>query len=161
MTIPEPLDGERRPPRRGPIVLAMTAVVAVVAATSWWMTTGTPDAPLTTTQAVAELDPEARAPEGVRIKVRVLNTTDTRGLARRMTNLVRDLGYDVVDYGNGREMGGTMILVHNNEMDWGRRLAKGLLIDSVSAKPDSLHYVDLTVIIGADWKPPASQPFRP
>src|SRR5829696_6065926 len=41
----------------------------------------------------------ARAPEGVRIRVEVLNTTKTHGLARRATQLLRDRGFDVVDVG--------------------------------------------------------------
>ena len=41
--------------------------------------------------------PEVRAPEGVRIRVQVLNATKTRGLARRATMLLRDRGFDVVE----------------------------------------------------------------
>ena len=42
---------------------------------------------------------EVRAPDGVRIRVQVLNATKTRGLARRATMLLRDRGFDVVEMG--------------------------------------------------------------
>ena len=164
MTIPDPIAPEQqRPPRRGIVLLIMVAVVATVAGASWWVSTRNDDVPRTTAEAVAELDPDARAPEGVRVRVRVLNTTNTRGLARRVTNFVRDLGFDVVDYGTeSRDKRAiTTILVHNGNMDWARRLSRGLETDSIESVPDTSRYVDLTVLIGSDWKPPASQPFRP
>lgn len=163
MTIPEPLTPEERPPRRGVILLTMAAVVLSVASAAWWTTRDNDDLPLSTAEAVAELDPDAMAPEGERVRVRVLNATTTSGLARRLTNLARDLGYDVVDYGteslDRREV--TTIVVHTGQTEWARRLARGIGADSIEPSTDTLRYVDLTVLIGTDWKPPASQPFRP
>src|SRR5205814_750511 len=43
---------------------------------------------------------DARAPQDVRIRVEVLNATQTRGLARRATFYLRDRGFDVVGSGN-------------------------------------------------------------
>jgi hypothetical protein len=164
VTIPEPLTPEQRPPKRGMIILIMAVVVAVVAAAAWWVSARNSDAPVSTAEAVAQLDPDARAPEGVRVRVRVLNTTNTRGLARRVTNFVRDLGFDVVEYANADSKDRrvvTTVLVHTGNMDWARRLARGLETDSIEVVPDSSRYVDLTVLIGSGWKTPASQPFRP
>jgi hypothetical protein len=164
VTIPEPISPEQRPARRGTIILVMVAVVAIVATAAWWVSTRGNDVPVSTAEAVAQLDPDARAPEGVRVRVRVLNTTTTRGLARRVTNYVRDLGFDVVEYGNGDsddKRAVTTVVVHTGNMDWARRLAKGLETDSIESVPDSSRYVDLTVLIGSNWKTPASQPFRP
>lgn len=161
MTMPEPVERETRPARRGYIILLMALVVSAVAAASWWMMRAEA-APMTTAEAVAELDPDARAPDGVRIRVRVLNTTSTRGLARRVTNFIRDLGYDVVDYDTGRDKRAvTTIVVHTGHLDWAQRLARGLQVDSIETSPDSSRHVDLTVLVGTDWKAPASQPFRP
>ena len=42
---------------------------------------------------------QVRAPDGVRIRVQILNATKTRGLARRATMLLRDRGFDVVETG--------------------------------------------------------------
>src|SRR5258708_13617568 len=44
-------------------------------------------------------DDVPRAPAGVRIRVQVVNTTRTRGLGRRATQLLRDRGFDVVEVG--------------------------------------------------------------
>ena len=49
---------------------------------------------------LAALADAPHAPAGQRIRVQVLNTTKTRGLARRATRLLRDRGFDVVDIGN-------------------------------------------------------------
>ena len=128
------------------------------------MSTRDGDKPVSTAEAVAQLDPDARAPEGVRVRVRVLNTTNTRGLARRVTNYIRDLGFDVVEYGNADtddKRAVTTVIVHTGNMDWAKRLAKGLETDSIETDSDSSRYVDLTVLIGSNWKTPASQPFRP
>ena len=164
MTIPDPVSPEQRPARRGTIILVMAAVVAIVATAAWWVSTRDGDKPVSTAEAVAQLDPDARAPEGVRVRVRVLNTTNTRGLARRVTNYIRDLGFDVVEYGNADtddKRAVTTVIVHTGNMDWAKRLAKGLETDSIETDSDSSRYVDLTVLIGSNWKTPASQPFRP
>ncbi|HEX7938656.1 MAG TPA: LytR C-terminal domain-containing protein, partial [Gemmatimonadaceae bacterium] len=39
------------------------------------------------------------APDGVRVRVQVLNASSVRGLARRATLLLRDHGFDVVEAG--------------------------------------------------------------
>src|SRR6185503_7191863 len=36
------------------------------------------------------------APDGVRVRVQVINATNIRGLARRATQVLRDRGFDVV-----------------------------------------------------------------
>ena len=60
---------------------------------------------------LAALAEQPRAPEGVRVRVQVLNTTETRGLARRATRLLRDRGFDVVEFGNVRPTIDTTIVL--------------------------------------------------
>lgn len=107
-------------------------------------------------------DSMARAPKGARIRVRVLNTTSTKGLARRLTFLLRDLGYDVVDFDSDRRVPRTttLILSHTAHTEWAQRLRRAVGIGAIETRSDSLRYVDFTVLIGRDWKPTA-QPFRP
>lgn len=104
-----------------------------------------------------------KAPPGVRVRVQVLNATTTRGLARRATELLRDRGFDVVDVGTSaaREQGdSTVVLDRSNHPDWAQRVARALGGASVISRPDSSRYLDITVLVGSTWRPPA-EPFHP
>lgn len=104
---------------------------------------------------------DARAPEGVRIRVEVLNGTKTRGLARRATMLLRDRGFDVVETGTAdRPQDTTLVLDRRGHPDWANRVAKTFGAARVESRPDSSSYLDVTVVIGATWRPPA-EPFYP
>jgi hypothetical protein len=102
-----------------------------------------------------------RAPSGVRIRVQVLNATDTRGLAQRATDYLRDRGFDVVEIGTNREkMDTTLVLDRSNHPDWASRVAAAMGGAKVLSRPDTSRYLDITVLIGTTWRPPA-QPFHP
>lgn len=105
----------------------------------------------------------ATAPRGVRVRVQVLNATTTRGLARRATELLRDHGFDVVDVGTtpARDQGdSTFVLDRTGHPEWAERAAAAMGGARVISRPDSSRYVDVTVLVGANWRPPA-QPFNP
>lgn len=100
-------------------------------------------------------------PDSVRIKVEVLNATTIRGLARRGTFVMRDLGFDVVNSGNSNEkLDSTTVIVRNGRMDWGELAAQGLGGARVIARPDTSRYLDLTILLGSTWRPP-TQTFHP
>ena len=104
--------------------------------------------------------PDARAPVGVRIKVEVLNATRTRGLARRATLYLRDRGFDVVGSGTSTERRDTtLVLDRSAHPEWAYLVGRAMGARVVSA-PDSSRYLDVTVILGSDWRPPA-KPFYP
>jgi hypothetical protein len=112
--------------------------------------------PFTQTETV----PETLVPPGVRIKVEVLNATKTRGLARRATFFLRDRGFDVVAVGTSREQRGTtLVLDRSGHPQWAALAAKAFNAKAES-RPDTSRYLDLTVLVGADWRPPAL-PFYP
>ena len=103
---------------------------------------------------------DARAPEGVRIKVEVLNATKTRGLARRATVYLRGRGFDVVGSGNVTEQRTTSIVYdRSRHPDWARLVGRAMNA-AVVEQPDSSRYLDVSVLIGADWRPPPL-PFHP
>ena len=103
---------------------------------------------------------DARAPEGTRIKVEVLNATTTRGLARRATRYLRDRGFDVVGSGTSAEQrDSTVVLDRSAHPEWAYLVGRAMNA-RVVAEPDSSRYLDVTVILGADWRPP-SKPFYP
>ena len=105
--------------------------------------------------------PEVRAPEGVRIRVQVLNATKTRGLARRATMLLRDRGFDVVENGTlQQQRDTTLVLDLSGHPDWANRVAQIFAPAKVTPRADSSRYLDIAVVIGSTWRPP-SQPFYP
>ncbi len=68
---------------------------------------------------------DARAPEGVRIKVEVLNATQTKGLARRATVYLRDRGFDVVGSGNVSEQRTkTVVYDRSGHAEWARLVGR-------------------------------------
>jgi hypothetical protein len=103
---------------------------------------------------------DAKAPEGVRIKVEVFNGTRTKGLARRATLFLRDHGFDVVGSGTNTEQRATTVVYdRSGHPDWAARVGRAMDAPVVTQR-DSSRYLDVTVILGANWRPPAL-PFHP
>jgi hypothetical protein len=104
---------------------------------------------------------QVRAPEGVRIRVQILNATKQNGLARRATRLLRDRGFDVVETGTlSQTRDTTLVLDLSGHPDWANRIAQILTPATVTARSDSSRYLDIAVVLGNSWRPPA-QPFNP
>jgi hypothetical protein len=103
----------------------------------------------------------AVAPPGVRIRVQVLNATSTRGLARRATGYLRDRGFDVVDVATAPQTrDSTLVIERSGHAEWAQLVARALGGVAVESRPDSSRYLDVTVLVGRDWTPPAD-PFYP
>ena len=104
---------------------------------------------------------DARAPDGVRIRVQVLNATKTRGLARRATMHLRARGFAVVAMGTDPTAhDSTMVLDRSGHPEWARLVARALGATQVLSRPDTSRYLDVTVLLGGSWRPPA-EPFYP
>ncbi len=109
----------------------------------------------------AAADDSSRAPHGVRVRVEVLNASRVRGLARRATMELRDRGFDVVAIGNSGELrDSTLVLHRSGDEEWAYRVARAVGGATVELRPDSSRYVDVSVLLGATWRPPPG-PFRP
>jgi len=143
----------RRLIRRAAVLLALLMVaVGVVFALR--------DPPTRAPQAVRQRV-DAEAPAGIRIRVEVLNATRVRGLARRATMHLRDRGFDVVNVGTSREVRDSIIVLdRSGHPDWAALVARALGGARVEQALDSSRYLDVTVLIGATWRPPA-EPFYP
>ncbi len=101
--------------------------------------------------------PTRVVPDTVRIKVEVLNATATRGLARLATAWLRDKGFDVVGTGTSAEADrrdSTLILDRSGHPEWARWAADAMGGARIEARPDSLRYLDLTILVGRSWRPP-------
>ncbi len=143
--------------RRLEIAFALVVLIALPAAIYAAVSRGSA-APLP--QGV-EAGPEGRAPEGVRIRVEVLNASSVQGLARRATFYLRDRGFDVVTSGNSSEKhDSTIVLDRSHNPEWARLVANAMGGAPVAEAADSTRYVDVTVLVGPTWRPPA-KPFHP
>lgn len=112
------------------------------------------------TAPIVNLPVDARAPAGARIKVEVLNATTTKGLARRATLFLRDRGFDVVGSGTTRPpRDSTLVLDRSGHPEWAQLVARALNA-RMESRPDSSRYLDVTVLLGGNWRPPAL-PFYP
>ena len=163
--MPEP--GTPVEPRRGRhvgrwLVLAIALVVSIGALVARYRVDGEAGTPPRDSLKTLVLDTSARAPDGVRVRVRIINTTSSRGLAKRATSVLRDFGYDVVDYDGDPKAArkSTLVISHTGHADWAQRLQRALGTGTIEARSDTLRYVDFTVLLGSDWSPPP-QPFRP
>lgn len=104
---------------------------------------------------------DARAPRGVRVRVEVLNATRTRGLARRATRHLRDHGFDVVLVGTSPESrDSTVVIDRSGHPEWAALVAEVMGATTIETAIDSSRYLDITVLIGASWRPPA-EPLYP
>lgn len=111
--------------------------------------------------ARASVPPSERAPDSVRVRVQVLNATTITGLARRATMVLRDRGFDVVETGNTKgPLDTTIVLDLSGHPDWAQRIAKVMAPARVQARRDTSRYLDIAVVLGSTWRPPA-QPFYP
>jgi hypothetical protein len=98
---------------------------------------------------------------GPRVRVQVLNATRVRGLGRRAMLYLRDQGFDVVEVGTTKVMHDTTVVMDRSQHpEWARSVATSLGGAHVETRPDSSRYLDVTVLVGTSWRPPA-QPFYP
>jgi hypothetical protein len=145
--------------KRGPVLLAALLVLAILGGAVYVMrarhgTTNVVSSP-------ARFD-VPRAPAGVRVRVQVINTTRTRGLARRATRVLRDQGFDVVEMTTGGPMRDTtLVLDRSGHPAWAATVARVLgPAARAEARPDSSRYLDVTVLLGTAWRAP-SEPLYP
>ncbi len=88
------------------------------------------------------------------IRVEVLNACGVSKLARRTTEVLRDMGFDVVYYGNATTMRSESVVVERYSKD-GRHakvVARALGIKQIIVSIDTTGIAQVSVIIGKDYK---------
>jgi hypothetical protein len=85
--------------------------------------------------------------------VEIMNGTDRRGLARTAARLLRSHGIDVVGYVNADSTNQTLLLVRRGDDHRARVVARALGVGKVRLAPDSTRQVDVTVVLGEDFRP--------
>ncbi len=98
--------------------------------------------------------PAAKAPPGERVRVEVLNAAGIPGLARVATRTLRERGFDVVYFGNARGFSPetTLVIDRVGREETAREVADALDVDRVRSRPDSTLLLEVTVVVGRDWK---------
>lgn len=104
--------------------------------------------------------PEARSDSarvtelGGVVRVEVLNAAGTPDIARHATERLRSAGFDVVYYGNADafDRDSSVVLDRSNRLDAARAVADVLGIRNVRSRPDSNLYLDVSVLLGREWR---------
>ena len=91
-----------------------------------------------------------------RVRVQVLNASGRPGLAREATRVLRDRGFDVKEFGNGKGFppDSSVVLDRVGRIEVARQVADAVGIRRVTTRPDSNLYLDATVVLGRDWTAP-------
>ena len=89
-----------------------------------------------------------------RISVEVLNGAGEPGAASKVTEALRDAGYDVKTFGNAAsfEHEITIVIARSDRSDAARSVADALGVEEVHSEPRSELYLDATIILGRDWR---------
>ena len=103
------------------------------------------------------LDREAVSAPTERVRVEVLNAGGVSGLAREATLRLRDVGFDVVHFGNARafDRDSSAVIDRVGRPDLAEAVANALGIRNVLTEPDPNLFVDVTVLLGRTWSGPA------
>ena len=93
------------------------------------------------------------APPPVIAEVR--NASGRPGLARQVTRLLRERGVDVVYFGNASPaVDSTTVIVRRGPLSPGETVARVLGVKRIVATPDPKPRVDVTVVLGRDYRFP-------
>jgi hypothetical protein len=88
-----------------------------------------------------------------RVTVEVLNGTGRAGVARAATRMLRHRGLDVVYFGNADQaVDSTRVIVRRGDPGRGRDVRLALGAGRIVVEPDTLRRVDVSVILGADFR---------
>lgn len=154
-------DADRRRKRRRRAALGVVVVVIIAASSARARRGAHTDAPMAPgalgVDSSITTRPARVVPDSVRIKVEVVNATDTRGLARLATAWLRDKGFDVVSTGTAAEKDrrdSSLVIDRSGHPEWAAMAAKAIGGARVEARPDTLRFLDLTVLVGRAWRPP-------
>ncbi|MXW09676.1 MAG: LytR family transcriptional regulator [Gammaproteobacteria bacterium] len=125
-------------------VLGGLAVLAGSAALQWWE-------PPETAPVTADVVANPRE----RVRVEVLNAGGVAGMAREATEVLRDGGFDVVEFGNADafDRDSSVVLARLGRVDLASMVADALAISTYENEADSTAYVDVTVLLGSTWNP--------
>ncbi len=94
-----------------------------------------------------------------RITIDVRNGGGVAGMARTATDHLRESGFDVVSLGNASTFGHdtTVVIDRVGDAEKAAAVARALGVERVESVPDSNLFVDVSVLLGADWAAPSQR----
>ena len=139
------------------VVLAGAVVALSVAGVgAWWVVAHAAGSHSADLRPVIGVDTMRLVAANVRVKIEVLNASGERGRARRAMHYLRDRGFDVVSVGNAvRRQDSSVVYVRSGNPQWAAYAARALGSARVEFRPDSSRFLDLTLVLGASFRPPA------
>lgn len=95
----------------------------------------------------------AFAPPTERVRVEILNGGGIDGAARAATSRLREIGFDVVHFGNAGsfDRDSSVVIDRVGRIELARSVADALGIPDVLSRPDSNLYLEVSVLLGRDW----------
>jgi hypothetical protein len=137
-------------------LLAGLAAALLLGLGGWWVVRSTPPAaPEPMIVPPIDQDTMPLIPDSVRVKVELLNGTGERGLARRVAQYLRDRGFDVVLIGSAPLRDSSLVLERAGASPWSAAAARAMQGAVIESRPDSLRFLDLTIVIGRSFRPPS------
>jgi hypothetical protein len=136
-------------------MLAAGAVLGLMVGGGWWVWQRGPVDTVRLASDAIDADTMRLVPDSVRIKVEVLNATGQRGLARRVAQYLRDRGFDVVGIGDAPLSDSSVVYDRAGNSDWAAWGARAMQGARIELRPDSVRYLDLTLVIGRAFRPPS------
>jgi hypothetical protein len=94
-----------------------------------------------------------RLPQAATVRVEVLNGSGRDGMARRAAQVLRRIGFDVVEIGDAErdDFERTVVVERRSgDLRHARMLARAIGCPRVVQDVDSLKYLEVTVILGRD-----------
>lgn len=97
----------------------------------------------------------AASPAEERVTIDVRNAGGVSGMARAATQRLRSSGFDVVGMGNAvrMDLDSSVVIDRTGNLQVAAEVAEVLGIKRVTSDPDLNLFVDVSVQLGADWRP--------
>jgi len=131
-------------------IVVFAVLLGGFAVSTWMRHAGVGDEPA---GSIAAPDSLVGPPiERARIRVEVRNSSGVPGAAARVTEYLREAGFDVVDFGNAAEFDRprTTVIDRVGAPDRAREVAAVLRGVPIESRIDTTLYLDVTVLVGRD-----------
>jgi hypothetical protein len=88
------------------------------------------------------------------IRIEVLNAAGVPGLAKAVTWRLRDMGFDVVYYGNAKDTLGKTVVIErvDSSLANAKALAGAIGVKEITYEPDPDRLLEVTLLVGLDFK---------
>lgn len=106
------------------------------------------------TEDIDSLADPAERWTGERVRVEVLNAGGVTGMAREGMEVLREAGFDVVEFGNAASFDPerpSEVIDRVGRAEIAQAVATAIGIDNVLSDPDPNLFVEVTVVVGRDW----------